>query len=117
MSIEIYSLLSNITVASTDATFSYGEKSKGAGYHKGNSGLHTVVYNLDNFAGSIKLQGTLELYPGDADWVDIIGTDLGGDSTAVGTALKTRNFTGNFLWIRAAYNLHNGTITEIRYNY
>jgi hypothetical protein len=114
MSIEIHTLLSNITTESSDSTLSYGEKSKGAGYHKGNSGLHTVVYNLDNFTGTIKLQGTLELYPGEGDWFDIDGTNLEG---VIGTSLETVNFTGNFVWIRAAYNLQTGTITEIRYNY
>lgn len=117
MSIENITLLSNISTISPSPAFSYGEKSKGAGYHKNNNGIHTVVYQVDNFSGTIKLQGTLELYPGENDWFDIVGTEMGGDSSVIASATKSRTFTGKFVWIRAAYNVQDGTIVEIRYNY
>jgi hypothetical protein len=117
MSIETTILLENITLESSDSTLKYSEKQKGSGYHKIGNGLHTYVYSIDSFVGSIKLQGTLELYPGDNDWVDIDNTTLtsNGDSTIVGST--TGNFTGNFVWIRTAYNLQDGTISQIRYNH
>lgn len=117
MSTESLILLSNVSVESIGSAFLYGNKSKGAGYQKGSDGIHTAVFVFDSFKGTVKIQATLELYPGDNDWFNVTGTDFGGDSTAVNTAAHTRSFTGKFMWIRAAYNVQNGTITEIRYNY
>lgn len=119
MSIESTILLENIIVESLDSTISYSEKQKGAGYHNRYGSLHTYTYVADSFIGHIKLQGTLELYPGDNDWVDIAGTtiDAYNDSTVLQSGVATGNFTGNFVWIRAAYTLQDGTITQIRYNY
>ena len=117
MSTESITLLENTFTESTNSDFSYGEKKKGAGYHKNSDGVHTVVYQFNNFIGDVKIQGTLALYPGEADWVDISGTDIAvSDSSALNND-ETRTFTGKFVWIRAAYNLQNGTITEIRYNH
>jgi hypothetical protein len=117
MSIETTILLSNISTESLDLTFDYSDKQKGAGYHKSNDGMHTVVYAFDEFAGTVKIQATLELYPGDNDWFDVAGTELGGDSTLINSSALSYTFTGRFVWIRAAYNLQSGTITQIRYNY
>lgn len=118
MSTESLILLENKSVESTDSSTLYSGKQKGAGYHKRYGSLHTAVYDVDAFVGTIKLQGTLELYPGEADWVDIVGTDIGlGSDSSAWTAVQSVNFTGNFVWIRAAYNLQNGTINQIRYNY
>ncbi len=118
MSTKSTILLSSVSTedASIDSSFLYSDKQKGAGYHGSATGLHTVAYVLDEFAGTIKLQGTLEMYPGDDDWVDIDGTEIGGDSSAW-NATESLNFAGNFIWIRAAYNLQSGTITSVRYNY
>jgi hypothetical protein len=115
MSTKSTVLLSNISAEVTNSGFLYGPKQKGSGYNLGGNGLHTAVYLFDQFNGSVKIQGTLELYPGEVDWVDIAGTEVGGDSSQVAGSY-TKNFTGNFVWIRAAYNLQNGTITTIRYN-
>lgn len=116
MPVENYILLQNITLESQDSSYDYSNKNKGSGYYKNNDGLHTVVYAVDSFVGTIKLQGTLELYPAESDWTDIAGTELGGDSS-VFSASQNRTFVGKFLWIRAAYNIQNGTIVEIRYNF
>jgi hypothetical protein len=121
MSIENLVLVSNYSNDSIPSTEVYSDKQKGAGHHTFNDGLHTVVFQLDNFVGSIKIQATLALYPSDTDWFDVtyntISTPLTAlDSTpVVGTANAT--FTGKFAWIRAAYTLQQGTITSIRYNY
>jgi len=115
MSKETVILLESVTSEAGNSYLTYSEKQKGSGYHKLDDGLHTYVYSVDSFVGSVKLQGTLELYPGDNDWVDIDGTVFDGDSTDPSTV--TGNFTGNFVWIRAAYNLQDGTIQQIRYNH
>lgn len=121
MSKENTVLVSNYSYDNEPSTFFYSGKQKGAGYHRYNDGVHTVVFQFDNFKGSVKMQATLALYPGDNDWFDVtydtISTSLDAlDSTPlVDTANCT--FTGKFTWIRAAYQLEQGTITEIRYNY
>lgn len=122
MPIETTVLLSNISVESSPGVFSYSVKKKAAGYHRSSDGLHTAVYTVNDFKGTIKLQATLALYPGDSDWFDIDGTEIGGDSSAIGGAPGqnfsiTCNFTGNFLWVRAAYTVEDGTIIDLRFNY
>jgi hypothetical protein len=119
MSTESITLLSNVSqeAAPGDSSFIYSGKQKGAGYHKYNDGVHTVVYDFNQFVGTVKIQATLELYPGDSDWFDVAGTEVGGDSTVINSSATSYTFTGKFVWIRAAYNLQNGTITEIRYNH
>lgn len=122
MPIENIVLLSNITAEAIPGVFSYSEKKKAAGYHRISDGLHTAVYTVNDFKGIVKLQATLALYPGDNDWFDIDNTEIGGDSSAIigdeGQNYSiSRNFTGNFLWIRAAYNVEDGTIVDLRFNY
>jgi len=86
---------------------------KGAGYHKQDN-LHTAFYSVSNFEGTIKLAGTLELYPSDNDWVYIKTTDYESEGSS---DIVFRNFTGNFVWIRAEYTVTSGTINEIRYKF
>jgi len=110
-------LLSSTSTES--AEFRYSEKQKGAGYYRLDFPLHTTVFQVNNFKGSVKIQATLVLYPSEKDWFDV-EYDNGDiiestDSTALSTTL-TRNFTGNFIWIRAAYRIEQGTVTEIRYS-
>jgi hypothetical protein len=114
MSTESYILLSNVIAETTG----YGEKKKGAGYNRRSDGLHTVVYEVDAFNGTITIQGTLELYPGENDWVDVASVDYTSDSTLAGiTTTAPDNFTGNFIWIRAKYTITDGTIVAVRYNH
>ena len=117
MSTETIVLLENTSTEATTAGFSYGEKRKGAGYNKNTNGVHTAVFQFDNFVGSVKIQGTLELYPNDTDWVDIEDTTITVEDSSALTLNESRTFTGKFVYIRAAYNVQNGIITEIRYNY
>lgn len=118
MSKESRILLENITLEAADSEFSYGEKKVGAGYHRKNDTVTTVIYDVNEFKGSIKIQGTLEIYPGESDWIDIDDTTVGvGEDSSAWVSATSVNFTGNWVWIRAAYNLQDGTITQIRYNY
>lgn len=118
MSIENVILLSSIS--SESESWVYSDRQKGAGYHRRYDAVHTAVFTFDNFKGSVKLQATLSLYPGVDDWFDVeydSGLALESvDSTPLLTT-ELRNFTGNFIWIRAAYQLTEGTITQIRYSY
>jgi hypothetical protein len=118
MSKESRILLENITSEAADSGFSYGEKKVSAGYYRKHDTLTTVVYDVNEFVGSIKIQGTLEIYPGETDWIDINNTIVGnGEDSSVWASTPSVSFTGNWVWIRAAYNLQNGTITQVRYNY
>ena len=117
MAIENTVLLTSISTES--AEHQYSAKQKGAGYYRREYPLHTAVFQFNNFKGTVKIQATLVLYPSEDDWFDV-DYDSGDSLEAVdSTPLLTttsRNFTGNFIWIRAAYQLTEGTITEIRYS-
>lgn len=113
MSIEIQTLLENVSTESVDSSFVYSDKKPAAGYYRKIENLHTVSYVVVQFIGSLKLQGTLKVDPADADWFDIDNTSISGDSTLFDSGMLDLNFTGNFVWIRAAYNLQNGSITKI----
>jgi hypothetical protein len=117
MSIESLILAENISLtdSSQNPEFAYTDKNQGAGYHRRSDNLHTAVYQLDSFSGTIKLQGTLKLYPGEEDWVDIKNSEETFEDSVSQTF--TFNFRGNFVWIRAAYKNLEGDIVKIRYNY
>lgn len=114
-------LLSNATNDSQPSVWQYSDKNKAAGYYKNGDGVHTAVFEFNNFKGSVKIQATLELYPSDADWFDVVYDQTDTLLTSIDSTPITNNatctFTGKFVFIRAAYQLEEGTITEIRYNY
>lgn len=100
--------------------FLFSDKKKGSGYNGRGRALHTAIFEVEGFLGTIKLQGTLEIIPGDSDWVDIKFDDLSKLGTEDSTLLSgnlSKNFTGNWLWVRAAYSLQQGSITRIRFNF
>lgn len=109
-------ILSSTTYDGSTQTVT-GEKFKGDGYYGRADGLHTVAYYLNGFAGIITMQGTLATDPGDSDWFDIDGTVV-GDGSTISTENTFKNFTGNFMWIRAnVTEFTSGTITKILYNH
>lgn len=125
MSSEIFVLLENVNSESNDSTFLYTDKSPASGYHRSLDNLHTATYSVVDFLGAIKLQATLAIDPSENDWFDIYNTQLGGsdntlisgDSSVFGTRTLNVNFNGNFVWIRAAYNVQNGSIAKISYTF
>jgi hypothetical protein len=117
MSTETIVLLPSTSTEAVGTAFSYSTKQKGAGYNKHNDGVHTAVFQFDNFVGTVKIQGTLELYPVETDWFDIVGTTITVDDSTTLTSNESRTFVGQFVYIRAAYSIEQGIITEIRYNY
>lgn len=108
-------LLSNYSDSSNPTNFVYGTPYPGAGYHHGNNGMQTVMYQVSMFSGTIKLQATLALYPGDNDWFDVPNTTLGGDSSVVFGSSMIYTCQGNFVWVRAAVMLEHGAILNIFY--
>ena len=89
-----------------------GEKYKGDGYYGRADGFHTVQYNVTGFSGTIKMQGTLATTPVETDYFDITGTDSTGSN---GSFFK--NFTGNYVWVRAVVTYTDGTVQSILLNH
>ncbi len=121
MSNETIVILSNASDDSKPTEWQYSQKYIGAGYYKSGSGMHTVYFEFDNFKGSIKIQATLDTNPADNDWFDVSYDDSDVVLTALDSTPLNSNafctFTGKFVFIRAAYQLEQGTIKEIRYNH
>lgn len=107
---------------------------KGDGYYGRSDGLHTVIWNLIGFQGTISIQGSLATTPEESDWVNIrlssdssFSVDTTGlvtvgsinqvtYSTSITDAVAY-NFTGNFVWVRAKItNWTTGSIESIRVN-
>jgi len=116
-----------------------GVKYKGDGYYGRSDGLHTVQINLENFTGVVRIEGTLEIDPGDDDWfdvelsttssvsgsVDTTGAVSSGTTVVLSSVLfsgatsnNNYNFTGNFVWVRAKVtDWTAGTINSILLNH
>jgi len=102
----------------TTALIYTSERIKGDGYFGGSDGIHTVFWSVDDFIGTIEIQGTLASDPDNNDWVSVKLTQLSNrfyiDTTGLVTAAgldstrytvetttsKSYNFTGNFVWVR-----------------
>ena len=121
MSRETIVILTNITDDSQHLVWQYSNKHIGAGYYKNGNGVHTMTFEFEDFKGSIKVQATLDLNPGVNDWFDVVLDSSDTVLTAIDSTSVTANaactFTGKFVFIRVAYQLEQGTITEVRYNH
>jgi len=111
MSNETIILAQNLATVSAGSAFSYTNKTPGPGYYRQDDTERTASYDFTNFTGTVKIQASLELQPGNSDWFDVSST-VRTTSSAVNTT-ENYSFTGNFIWIRAAYNLQSGTINRI----
>ena len=113
--------MSNEFVILLDTTNELGtfasDKQPGAGYHNQVNNVHTIVLELDNLDGTIELQGTLEIFPGEKDWVTLKNTS---NNSIVYSGTNTGTLTavcrGNFMWIRAVGTINSGRITRIRFS-
>ena len=128
-------LLNTNTHAGDSATQSVtGEKARGDGFYGRSDGLHTIAIDVIGFIGKIEIQATLALEPTESDWFTV---ELGTGSQSVdttglireenitfvefanpGTDVRTYNFTGNYVWIRASVSAWtDGTINSIKMNH
>src|SRR6056300_840597 len=97
-----------------------GTKYKGDGYYGRADGFHTVQYNLTGFLGTIEMQATLTVEPGDSDWFTLSETAHTVTDTASSDADGGHiyNFTGNYVWVRAnVRNWTDGTVQSIILNH
>jgi hypothetical protein len=110
------------TVSITHSGF-VSDKEKGDGYYSQVDGVHTVAYhvspNINDTADiSIKMQGSLATTPTEDDWFDITGTAITNSDIDGSTLVFPKNFTGNFVWVRAkCTGMTAGTISKILYNH
>ena len=103
----------NSTTTTLDHSGFVTDKAKGDGYYSQPDGVHTVAYqvvnrgdSVDDFNGTIKMQGSLAITPTEDDWFDISGTTFTSD---LSTTIASYNFTGNFVWVRAKVETTNAT--------
>lgn len=119
----------------TTALTFLSDKVKGDGYFGNSDGLHTVAWRVNDFIGSITLEGSLTLDPQSTDWVTLTLTptttvysvDTTGLARTAGvtttnyvtatTVVKSYNFIGNFVWLRGKINnFTQGTVNFIKIN-
>jgi len=115
------------------------DKYKGDGYYSRSDGLHTVQFNLDDFTGTIVIEGTLAIDPQSSDWFSVelfTNTSVAGTVDTTGavstgnvvtlsslsyvseTSNNNYNFTGNYIWVRAKItNWTDGTVNSILLNH
>lgn len=96
-----------------------GESFKGDGYYSRSDGFHTVQYNVTGFIGTIAIEATLATDPVDEDWFTVSATVHTSTATETvnsdGSHLK--NFTGNYVWVRATATYTDGSIASIMLNH
>ena len=104
------------TTVSLDYVGFVTDKQKGDGYYSQVDGVHTVAYHVGStMTGSIKMQGSLATTPTEDDYFDITGTTFTADQS---TLVDSKNFTGNFVWVRAkCTGMTAGSVTKILYNH
>ena len=89
-----------------------GSAFKGDGYYGRSDGIHTIQYDITQFIGTIKIQASLATTPTDADYFDVFTT------TETSTTVSAiQNFTGNYVWIRAAITYTGGSVNSIKLNH
>ena len=94
----------------------YSAKQKADGYYGYTDGLHTSAYHLNAYIGTVKIQASLASTPTKDDWFDVDATTATYASAE--TSNKGYNYTGNFVWIRAALTgMTAGSVTKVLYNY
>lgn len=88
---------------------------RAADYYQGQSSIQTVIIQVTNFSGQIRLQASLNDDPAAAVWFDIYNYDR-----RIGTITDYHpvSVTGNFVWIRAEITgFDAGTIDQITITY
>lgn len=112
----------------------YSNRIAGSGYYKLGERKHTVAYVIEgSFIGTCTMQVSYSPNPLEQDWVDVtdtrkryIGLETtggagisGGFSGAVShpTQVDSRDFTGNYAWIRAKLDISRGTLQAIKLNF
>lgn len=116
MTTESTIIIKNIDQATEPGTFISTEKIKGSGHYRKHGSVQTFQFDIDQFKGSIIIQGTLQLYPGESDWIDLkfqSGLEIAPADSSASSGSFIRNIQGNWVWIRLKYNISEGSITQV----
>lgn len=75
------------------------------------AGVHTIAAYLEDFTGTLTIQGSIEEQPiADGDWFDVDELEFEEE-----TSTASHTFIGNLLWVRFKVVSTNGEITQILY--
>lgn len=97
------------------------DRKKAVGYYLSKEFINTLRFQTDDFAGTIKIEATLDEDPtSDSEYFTIY--TFPGDSTQDGSTLVTTDYStsvnGKFTWMRAKIeNFTNGLITQVTLSY
>ena len=84
-------------------------------YYGGQGALQTVIYRLQDFVGTIRIEATLNDSQDSAPWFEVTTYS---DGSTVETGTIPVNVIGNFTWLRAEIsNFSAGTIQAITASY
>jgi hypothetical protein len=115
--ITTLTVLSNVVHGTPSSTYDGSSQDwvstavKGSDYYQGRGGVQTIGFDVDEFAGRIIIEATLDSDPDSAGWFDVLDFD---DSTVQ----RSESVIGNFVWIRARVrNFDSGTIASVTVNY
>jgi hypothetical protein len=107
------------------------ERVRGSGYYGSTNLLYSLQLNIDNFAGSIEIQASLELSPTEGDWFGVPfnqDTEFTMDTTGLVRKFQRNStnfvtptsgvfgysFIGNYVWLRVKIsNWTGGTVNSI----
>lgn len=98
----------------------YSSPVKGNGYYNSGNGLHTSMYvtTLD-FVGTVTMQATLATSPTESDWFPVRNTTSTYSDLMIrnDVSVDSHNFEGNFVWVRGAVAIDQGSVLMIQYNH
>jgi len=113
--LTVYGTPSGNYDGSSDTDFA-GDRQKGVGYYRRSSGTQSVMFDVNDFIGEIKIQGSLDDDPtADSAWFDVYTFP---DDSAATSATVSVALTGNFAWLRAKVTgFLGGTINSVLLTY
>jgi len=115
--ITTLTLLNNVVHGASSGTYDGSSQDwvstavKGSDYYHGRGGVQTIGFDVDQFAGQIVIEATLDSDPDSAGWFDAL-------DFVDSTVQRSVSVIGNFTWVRArVQNFSAGTINTITVNY
>ena len=114
-------MVSNVTYGTPSGNYDgssqtwFSDAVPAASYYGGQGSLQTIIYRLQDFVGTIRIEATLNDSQVSAPWFEVATY---GDGSTVETGTIPVNVIGNFTWLRAEItNFSAGTIQAITASY
>jgi hypothetical protein len=113
--LTVYGTPSGNYDGSSDTAFD-GTQQKAVSYYRSRRSTQSVRFQLNEFVGTITIQGTLDADPEtDGQWFDVYEY---GDGSTQETGDFSETIKGNFTWLRARVTgFVGGTITSVTLTY